>query len=97
MQNLISVDELTKELKISRPTVYSMLRKGMPSLKVGRRRKFQLAKVYDWLEKQGKWPTPKDKSGESEFSKRIDKAAEEITERHAKGKIKRIKKKNTTV
>lgn len=49
-RRLVSSDQLAEHLGLSRATVYALLNRGMPSLKVGRSRRFRLAEVDAWLD-----------------------------------------------
>ena len=44
--------ELAEHLGVTRQTVYNQLKIGMPSIKVGRARRFRLADVDAWLDGQ---------------------------------------------
>jgi excisionase family DNA binding protein len=48
-----TLGQLCERLHVSTPTVYLWIRKGMPSLKVGRLRRFKISDVNRWLEEQG--------------------------------------------
>lgn len=47
---LLTADELADHLNVSRAQVYNFLRLGLPSLKLGRSRRFRLSDVSVWLE-----------------------------------------------
>ncbi len=49
---LVSPDDVAEYLGVSRPTVYNLMARGLPSLKVGRCRRFRLADVDAWLDAQ---------------------------------------------
>lgn len=51
-RSLLSVPDLQAYLGVSKPTVYSLISKGMPSIKIGRFRRFRLADVDAWLDQQ---------------------------------------------
>lgn len=54
---LVSAAELADHYGVTRATVYNLMGRGMPSLKVGRCRRFRLAEVDAWLVAQAQ---PKD-------------------------------------
>lgn len=47
---LLTVDQLAEHLQCSRAQIYNFLRRGLPSLKLGRSRRFRLDQVTIWLE-----------------------------------------------
>ena len=53
---LLSPAALAETLGITRATVYNLMARGMPSLKVGRCRRFRLDDVLAWLEAQQNGP-----------------------------------------
>jgi excisionase family DNA binding protein len=55
---LLTADELADHLNVSRAQVYNFLRQGLPSLKLGRSRRFRLADVTDWLDQFSEGGTP---------------------------------------
>ena len=46
----LSTAELIEELRISRATIYRMIREGMPHIQFGRDKQFNLAEVKAWVE-----------------------------------------------
>jgi excisionase family DNA binding protein len=48
-----TVDEFADTLKVSRGTVFTWLRAGLPSLSVGRTRRIIVERAYRWLEAGG--------------------------------------------
>lgn len=48
-----TVDEFAENLKVSRGTVFTWLRAGLPSLRIGRCRRVILERAYRWLEAGG--------------------------------------------
>lgn len=48
----MTADQLAEHLGVTRPTIYNLMSRGMPSLKVGRCRRFRLDDVEAWLEGQ---------------------------------------------
>lgn len=48
----MTADQLAEHLGISRAHVYNLLDRGLPSVKVGRCRRFRLSDVDAWLEGQ---------------------------------------------
>ncbi len=55
---LMTADELADHLNVSRAQVYNFLRRGLPSLKLGKSRRFRLADVSDWLDQFSEGGTP---------------------------------------
>ena len=53
---LLSPAALAETLGITRATVYNLMARGMPSLKVGRCRRFRLDDVLAWLEAEQNGP-----------------------------------------
>ena len=50
---VVGVEELARELGVSRSFIYErMIPAGMPSVKVGARRLFNLEKIAAWIERQ---------------------------------------------
>lgn len=49
---LCTAAELADYLGVTRATIYNQLKLGMPSIKIGRARRFRLADVDAWLEGQ---------------------------------------------
>ncbi|MBN1417901.1 MAG: excisionase family DNA-binding protein [Planctomycetes bacterium] len=57
----LAAGEAAKRLGFSRSFLYLLLRRGMPSLRVGRRRLISIDAVRAWLEgnfSDGEWPRP---------------------------------------
>ncbi len=55
MEELLTLEELAKYLKISKPTLYKMVEKGkIPALKVANQWRFKKDDINKWLEKQRK-------------------------------------------
>ncbi len=52
MANYLNAKELCEKLKISETTLYRLLGKGMPVLKVNSSNRFVLEEVVEWLKKQ---------------------------------------------
>ena len=48
-----TVDEFAENLKVSRGTVFSWVRSGLPSLRVGRCRRIIIDRAFRWLEAGG--------------------------------------------
>ena len=46
---MITLQELIKELKLSRQTIYRLIKDGMPNIRIGRVYRFNLAEVKAWL------------------------------------------------
>lgn len=49
---LLTAAELAERYGICRATVYNLLAQGLPSIKVGRARRFDVARTDAWLEAQ---------------------------------------------
>lgn len=49
---LFTAGELAEHYSLSRATIYNLMDRGMPSVKIGRSRRFRLAAVDQWLEAQ---------------------------------------------
>ena len=47
---LLTAEELAEHLNVSRAQVYNFMRRGLPSLKVGKSRRFRLSDVTPWLD-----------------------------------------------
>jgi excisionase family DNA binding protein len=55
MEELFTLEELAKYLKISKPTLYKMVEKGkIPALKIANQWRFKKNDINRWLEKQRK-------------------------------------------
>jgi excisionase family DNA binding protein len=53
MEELLTLEELSKCLKISKPTLYKMLEKGrIPALKIANQWRFKKDEINIWIEKQ---------------------------------------------
>lgn len=52
MASYLNAKELCENLKISEATLYRLLNKGMPVLKVNSSNRFVLEEVVEWLKKQ---------------------------------------------
>jgi len=53
MEELITLKELSKYLKISRPTLYKMVENGkIPALKIANQWRFKRDDISNWVEKQ---------------------------------------------
>lgn len=49
---LVSAAELAEHYGVSRATVYNLLDRGLPSIKIGRSRRFRLDATDAWLDAQ---------------------------------------------
>lgn len=49
---LVSVTEVAAHYGVSRATIYNLLDRGLPSIKIGRSRRFRLSDTDAWLEAQ---------------------------------------------
>lgn len=49
---MLTPDEVAEWLNTTRQHVYALMRRGLPSVKVGRCRRFDRAKVEAWLERE---------------------------------------------
>lgn len=54
MAKYIKVKEVLTVLGISRATLYRLIDKGLPVVKVGGSTRFDVEKVYEWIEEQNK-------------------------------------------
>lgn len=55
MEELLTLEELARYLKISKPTLYKMVEKGkIPALKIANQWRFKKDDINRWLEKQRK-------------------------------------------
>ena len=55
MEELFTLEELARYLKISKPTLYKMVEKGkIPALKIANQWRFKKDDINRWLEKQRK-------------------------------------------
>jgi excisionase family DNA binding protein len=55
MEELLTLKELSKYLKISKPTVYKMVEQGkIPALKIANQWRFKKGDIDSWLETQRK-------------------------------------------
>lgn len=55
MEDLLTLEELARYLKISKPTLYKMVEKGkIPALKIANQWRFKKDDINRWLEKQRK-------------------------------------------
>ena len=56
MEELLTLKELSRYLKISKPTLYKMAEKGkIPSLKIANQWRFKKEDISTWIEKQRKY------------------------------------------
>lgn len=55
MEELLTLKELSRYLKISKPTLYKMVQKGkIPALKIASQWRFKKEDINSWIEKQKK-------------------------------------------
>jgi excisionase family DNA binding protein len=55
MEELLTLKELSKYLKISKPTLYKMVEQGkIPALKIANQWRFKKGDIDSWLETQRK-------------------------------------------
>lgn len=52
--NLLTVEEIAKELKVTRQTIYQWRKDGMPFLRMGRLIRFEQEKVMEWLKENAR-------------------------------------------
>ncbi|HUV59288.1 MAG TPA: helix-turn-helix domain-containing protein [Desulfatiglandales bacterium] len=53
MEELLTLKELSRYLKISKPTLYKMVEKGkIPALKIANQWRFKKEDISTWIEKQ---------------------------------------------
>jgi excisionase family DNA binding protein len=56
MEELLTINELSRFLKISKPTLYKMVEKGkIPALKIANQWRFKKEDINAWIEKQRKF------------------------------------------
>ena len=56
MEELLTLNELSRYLKISKPTLYKMVEKGnIPALKIANQWRFKKEDIKMWIEKQRKF------------------------------------------
>jgi excisionase family DNA binding protein len=56
MEELLTLNELSRYLKISKPTLYKMVEKGnIPALKIANQWRFKKEDINRWIEKQRKF------------------------------------------
>ncbi|MBW1673725.1 MAG: helix-turn-helix domain-containing protein [Deltaproteobacteria bacterium] len=56
MEELLTLNELSRYLKISKPTLYKMVEKGnIPALKIANQWRFKKEDISRWIEKQRKF------------------------------------------
>lgn len=53
MSKYLTTEELEEMLQVTRQTIFSWRKEGMPYLKLGRAVRFELDKVTEWIEKKG--------------------------------------------
>lgn len=46
---MLTTKQLIEELQISRSTLHSLVKKGLPHIKVGKNNRFELDEVINWL------------------------------------------------
>lgn len=49
---LLTANELARRYGVTRQTIYNLMKRGMPSLRLGSARRFRLADVDAWLDAQ---------------------------------------------
>lgn len=49
-RRLVDAESLAEYLGICRASVYNLLDRGLPSIKIGRSRRFRLTDVDEWLD-----------------------------------------------
>jgi excisionase family DNA binding protein len=54
MSQLVKVQTVCETLQVSRATLYRLIDKGLPVVKVGRSTRFDMKKVQKWIEEQNK-------------------------------------------
>jgi len=54
LKNYIRVKEMLKELGVSRATLYRLIDKGLPVVKIGGSTRFDVEAVQQWIEDQNK-------------------------------------------
>jgi hypothetical protein len=58
MEGMVTRDQLEKELSCSRRTVIRFEAAGLPVLRIGKKRLYEVAKVREWLLNGGIRPAP---------------------------------------
>ena len=46
---MLNTSELAKELSMHENTIYNLLKKGLPSYKIGKSRRYDLEEVKSWI------------------------------------------------
>lgn len=66
MSQLLTEDELAKELKVSRNFLWTLRKKGLPHLRLGRTVRYEFQAVLDWIDKdvEEKAPAVVEQGGE---------------------------------
>lgn len=57
---LVTARDVANHFGVSRATVYNLMARGLPSVKVGAARRFRLSEVDDWLAAQQPTAAPVD-------------------------------------
>ncbi len=47
---LVTAQQLADRLQLSRATIYALMREGLPSIRLGRARRFRVSDVDRWLD-----------------------------------------------
>ena len=59
MQDLLTIKEVAKLLRLSPQTLYKMLEHGeIPAMRIGKQWRFERDSVRDWLQTRGEQPLP---------------------------------------
>lgn len=53
MEDLLTIKELSEKLKISEVSIYRLVNKGMPRIKIGGSIRFQYEEVMKWIKENG--------------------------------------------
>ena len=51
---ILTIEEVAKFLKLSEPTIYRLKNTGLPYFKIGRNVRFKKKDILDWLEENKK-------------------------------------------
>lgn len=52
LEPLLTITEVEQILRLSKPKIYELMHRGLPSLKIDGARRFERARLLIWLEQQ---------------------------------------------
>lgn len=52
MKELLTIKEIMKKLKLSKPTIYKLMDQGLPYKKIGNQLRFDADAVQEWVDQQ---------------------------------------------